>query len=237
MHLLRAVAAASGTDNSAAMLAEACGLNRATAWRILSTLETHGMVTSDRESGRWSVGPGLVEIARAAGLDTLLQSAHAVLERLSAQTGETAALAVSGSGELTYVDEVAPSAIVAATWQGRTVPLHATSTGKALLASLPPDEVERVLGGELRRYTPTTITDPGDLRAELAVTRARGYGVCRGEYESSAWGVSAAVLGGLHRPRAVLSIWGPASRVSDADFEGFGALAVQAAAALRGVGV
>jgi DNA-binding IclR family transcriptional regulator len=231
--LLRAVAAASGPSATVTALAEACGLNRATAWRILMTLEAHGLVVADRETGRYRIGLGIVELAGSAGVDALVRSAHPTLERLCLQTGETAALAVVRSRALTYVDEVAPVAIVSATWRGRTVPLHATSTGKALLAFTEPTEVARMTGPKLRRYTDTTITSRARLRAELARTRDRGFGVCRGEYESAAWGVSSPVLDSSGRPMAVLSIWGPANRVTEARFDALGELARDAA---RGIG-
>lgn len=229
MHLLRAVADAHGTDASAVRLAESCGLNRATAWRILSTLEEHGMVACDRDTGRWTIGMAVVEIARAAGVDAVVASAHAVLERLSRRTGETAALAVLRSGGLTYVDEVTPPTIVAATWAGQTVPLHATSTGKVVLAFGDPAVVDRATG-TLERFTATTITSREVLHEELARTRGQGYAICRGEYDESAWGVSAPVLDAEGRTLAVLSIWGPGNRVGDAQLHPLGALVLEAAA-------
>ena len=105
-----------------------------------------------------------------------------------------------GMGGLTYVDEVRPTAVLTAGWLGRTVPLHATSTGKALLAFLPAAEVSRVLAEELPAFTDATITSPEALAAELAATRARGYGTCAGELESSLYGVSAPVLDRSGRP-------------------------------------
>ena len=147
----------------------------------------------------------------------------------SPRAGETAALAVVRGGGLTYVDEVTPVAIVAATWTGRVVPLHATSTGKVLLAFGDPDVVRRLTSRPLPSYTATTVTDPQVLRDELARTRELGYAVCSGEYEASAWGVSAPVLDSLGRPLAVLSIWGPASRVGEDRFDALGALARTAA--------
>jgi DNA-binding IclR family transcriptional regulator len=120
--------------------------------------------------------------------------------------------------------------VLTASWLGRTVPLHATSTGKALLAFLPAAQVRRVLTGPLTRYTDTTITDPDALAAELAATRDRGYGVCAGELESSLYGVSAPVLDRNRRPLAVLSIWGPRDRVTPERFGELGEIARRAAA-------
>ena len=229
MALLRAVAAASGTETSASNLADSCGLNRATAWRILTTLEAHGMVTCDRVSGQWSIGMAVVELAGATGIDGLIAAAHGVLERLSLQTGETADLAVVRAGGLTYVDEVAPASIVTAKWLGRSVPLHATSTGKALLAFLSDKEVDRLLPSRLEAHTDTTTTNRKALRDELALTRERGYGTCRGELEASLNGVSAPALDRDGRPLAVISIWGPSERVTEARLPILGQLVVDAA--------
>ena len=233
VRLLHAVAAASGPQATVTSLAAACGLNRATAWRILMTLEQAGMVSADRETGQYAIGLALVELARSAGVDALAASAHVVLERLSKQTGETAALAAVRGGGLTYVDEVAPGAIVAAAgWRGRVVPLHATSTGKVLLAFSDPTTIAQMTGPRLRRWTPTTITDHDALLQDLEETRRRGYAICRGEYEESAHGVSAPVLDSARRPVAVLSVWGPADRVTDDRFEVLGALVREAAQTL-----
>lgn len=158
------------------------------------------------------------------------------MEALSRDVGETAALAVWRLGALTYVDEVVPSAIVAATWLGQTVPLHATSTGKVLLAfgdaELAPRPSRRRRRRRLERFTATTITTAAELDDQLAQVRLRGFATCRGEYETSAWGVSAPVVDRGGRLVAVLSIWGPGSRVDDARLEVLGPLVSTTAATL-----
>ena len=96
-----------------------------------------------------------------------------VLQRLAAQARETAALAVVRGGVLTYVAEATADAVVAAGWQGREVAVHATSTGKVLLAYSHPAELRVLLrlprGGRLPRYTPSTITSLTTLEKELAL--------------------------------------------------------------------
>jgi len=226
--LLLAVAAAGPTDAGVPALAKACGLNRATAWRLLKTLQARGMVTVDA-SGRYVLGVTAVELGGAAGPDALIAAAHPLLERMCAKTGETASLAMPAVGGLTYVDEVTPVAVLTASWLRRTVALHATSTGKALLAFLPQSELRRVLPATLPAFTDTTITAPAALAAELAATRARGYGTCAGELEPSLYGVSAPALDRTGRPLAVLSIWGPKDRVPEERFAELGAVVVEAA--------
>lgn len=230
--LLRAVAAGRGPDLTATALARTCDLNRATAWRLLTTLESQDFVRCDRSTGQWSIGVGVIELAGTSGLDALMRSAHTTLDQLSRQTGETAALGLVRSGRLTYVDEVTPSSVVAATWRGRTVPLHATSSGKAVLAFLPTETRERLLVSELPRFTTQTICDLDALTTELTQIREVGYGVCRGEYEVSAFGVSAPVLDAAGYPLAVLSVWGPSERLTEDRFAALGDLVVEAAGRL-----
>ena len=159
-----------------------------------------------------------------------------VLARLSARTGETADLALLRGRDLTYVAEVRPAAIVSAAWLGRTVPLHATSTGKALLAFLGDAELHRLLPTVLTAHTATTLTDPDALAVELALTRRRGYATCHGELEAHLHGVSAPVLDPAGRVRGVVSVWGPDVRVTADRLPDLGAWAVEAAAEIAGDG-
>jgi DNA-binding IclR family transcriptional regulator len=235
LRLLDGVAAAGRRGETAAGLAVRCELNRATAWRLLATLEAHGMVERDPATNRYSVGLALLRLSGAAGYDGLVRRARPVLERVSRQTGETADLAATRSGGVTYIGEVAPSSVLAVSWLAREVPLHATSTGKAYLAWLEPDEVRAMLDNPLPRFTDTTITDVEELMADLARTRVRGYAECAGELEPTLFGVSAPILGVHGRPTAVFSIWGPISRVPVGRFPLLGPVAIEAAAEVQAV--
>ena len=228
--LLEAVADTSPHGEPVAALAVRCGINRATAWRLLATLEANGLVDRDPSSQKFTVGFAVSRLAASAGVDGFVRRAHPTLVRLSERTGQTADLAVTRPLGLTYVDEVAPAAVLTANWLGRQVPLHATSCGKALLAWLPDADVAALLGERLTRYTSSTVTSLRALRAELERTRARGYGVCVGELEPTLNGVSAPVLDARGRPVAVLSVWGPGDRVPPQRFPELGELTLRAAA-------
>ncbi|WP_238431639.1 IclR family transcriptional regulator [Streptomyces cavernae] len=227
--LLQATADSTPEGETASNLAAQCGLNRATAWRLLSTLEQYGLVERSPVTNRYTIGFAVARMASAAGFDGLIRRAHGTLRRVSEQTGETANLAVVQQLGLTYIDEVTPPVVLSAKWLGRQVPLHATSTGKALLAWLPAEEAESLLAEPLPAYTDTTITDRSRLREDLAKTRERGYSVCVGEMERNLYGVSAPVLGSRGRPFAVVSIWGPQDRVPESRFTALGPLARAAA--------
>jgi IclR family acetate operon transcriptional repressor len=197
-------------SRTAPELAELCGLNRSTAWRILATLEDEGLV--DREASRYSIGHTVARLAAAAP-EALPRVARPHLEELSGRTGETVSLAVPRRLQLVYVDQVQAPHVMAADWLGRAVPLHATSTGKALLAFLPPDELEAALARSLPPFTDRTITDPARLREELDRVRRRGYAVSRGELETALWGASAPVKDRAERAVAVVSVWGAEGRL------------------------
>ena len=225
--LLRAVADTAPAGVPVADLAVATGLNRATAWRLLATLEDNGLVERD-PTGRYVLGHGIARLSGAVAVDGLVRRVHPILERLCASTGETADLAVVRSTGLTYVDEVAPSTVMTANWLGRHVPLHATSSGKTWLAWLAPAELESMLTDQLARYTDTTITEVEPLRRELVAIRNRGFGTCTGEFEDRLYGVSAPVFDGP-RPIAVVSIWGPRDRLTPDRFADLGDHAMSAA--------
>jgi len=210
--LLKAIAD-SGHPPTVVELAAACGLNRSTAWRLLATLDAHGLVERDPVSQRYSLGYALLRIAAGAELDPLVRRARPVLERLAHDTGEATNLAVARRFNLVYVDQVDPPQIMAPNWFGRSVPLHATSTGKAYLAFLTDEERRAVLPGRLERHTPTTVTDRRRLEEELEQVRRDGWAVCVGELEESLFGASAPVLSEQGRPVAIVSVWGTEHRL------------------------
>jgi DNA-binding IclR family transcriptional regulator len=214
-------------------LATACGLNRSTTWRLLATLDSHGLIERDPISQRYSLGYALLRIAAGADVDPLVRRGRPVIERLARETGETTNLAVARRFSLVYVDQVDPPHVMAPNWFGRTVPVHATSTGKAYLAFLPEDEREAVLPRRLERYTATTVTDRRGLGEELAAARRDGYAVCVGELEESLFGASAPVLSEQRRPVAIVSVWGTAHRLPRERLPEVGRRAVEAAAELK----
>ena len=233
LRLLEVVAATAPRGETVTTLAAKCEINRATAWRLLGTLEARGLVERDPTTNRYRIGLAMIRMSSSAGYDGLVRRTRHILERVSEQTGETADLAVAGQHGVTYVGEVAPPSVMAINWVAREVPLHATSTGKAFLAWLPPEEARRLLDLPLPRFTDTTQTDPDELMAEMEEIRQRGYAECAGELEPALYGVSAPILNADSRPLGVFSIWGPVDRVPVTRFVELGPIAVEAAAEVR----
>ena len=210
--LLKAVSNSS-SSLSVAELAALCGLNRSTAWRLLATLDSQGLVERDPETQRYSVGYAIFQIAAAGDHDALVRRAHPVLQQLANETGETANLAVAKRFHLVYVHQVEAPQIMSPNWLGRAVALHATSSGKAFLAWLPKEERQVLLQEKLERFTATTVTDRRRLEQQLEEVRQNGFSTCVGELEDTLYGASAPVLNERERPVAIVSVWGPQHRL------------------------
>jgi DNA-binding IclR family transcriptional regulator len=230
--LLKSVAA-SATPPTVLELARECGINRSTAWRLLRTLEHHGLVDRDPITQRYTVGYGAISVAAAVTDDALVRRVRPLLSKLAAVTGESATLAVAKRFTLVYVDQVDPPNVMVPNWLDKPLPLHATSGGKAFLAWLGRDERDGILPQELPRYTAHTITDRDQLERELAEVRRVGYALCIREYEEFSSGASAAVLNSRQSPIAVINVWGPAPRNPAKKLHEIGREAVQTAQEVR----
>src|SRR3954451_7352338 len=195
--LLRATAA-SGEGASVSAPAPAAGRPRATALRLIQTMDEEGFLLRVPETDRVLLGPELVRLARQVDMGTLLREiAHSRLSELSEAVRETVTLSVvAPDGGLDVVYQVAgPQHLIPRSWLGRRFPLHASSSGKILLSTYDEERLERVLRDPLPALTPHTITTRRALRQELERTRARGYAATVDELEEGLAGVSVGIFG------------------------------------------
>jgi DNA-binding IclR family transcriptional regulator len=211
--ILRA-AATHAAGETATGLARTAGLSRATALRLIRTLEGEGFLER-RGDGRYAIGPGLIGLSPDAGPAYLMgATARAALDQVAAETHESVTLSVvRGHETLDVVLQVdSPHLIQAVSWVGRRYPLHASSSGKVLLAGLEPARLEQVLLGGLDRHAPGTITDPERLRRELGLVRRQGYAVIVDELEEGLASVSVPIADRGGRLVATLNLTGPSFR-------------------------
>jgi IclR family acetate operon transcriptional repressor len=209
-------------------------VHKATASRLVATLAERGMVERDPVTEKYRLGFGLIRLAGAAmaSMD-LVRTARPVLEDLADRTRETVNLGVLSGDAVVYIDQVTGTrSIVAVSWVGRRTPLHATSNGKMLLASVDERERDRLLASPLDRTTPATITDPGKLRAQLGEIRARGYATTMEELEEGLNAVAAPIRRADGEVVAALSVSGPAFRMRPVDLPRVGRLTMEAATAI-----
>lgn len=199
-------------------LARRLGVHKATTSRLLATLAEHGFVERSPHSDKYRLGFGVLRLAAATvGRIDLVPQARPVLERLAAQTEETVNLAILDDGWAVNIDQVTGArAVVSVSWVGKRTPLHATSSGKVLLAHAPPQVRERVLAEPLPRLTQRTIVDPDALRRQLEDAVARGYAFTVEELEVGLNAVAAPVRRADGEVVAAISVSGPAYRVTPA---------------------
>ena len=202
-------------------IAAELGVHKSTAFRLVATLEQHRLVEQLVERGKYHLGFGLVRLAGAtvARLD-LAREAGPVCRRLAAELNETVNLAVrDGDAAVNVSQEQGAATVGIQNWIGQHTPLHATSSGKVLLAWLPEDELDPLLARGLKPHTARTITDPVQLRAELARVRERGWAATAEELETGLNAVAAPVRGADGGVVAALSVSGPSYRLSPGSFD------------------
>ena len=202
-------------------LARRTGINVSTVSRILATLADGGLVEHVSSTGRYRLGLGVVRLANALHGDRDIRSlARPYLTEVVGLLHETATLSVPGEHEAVTLDFVqSPLTVRSVAEVGRTSVAHATAVGKVFLAhggTLP--------GAELTAFTPRTIVDIGELEAEVASVRDRGWAQALGEREADMNAVAVPVLDRAGQLVAILGVQGPAAR--------FRGEAIQAAANL-----
>jgi DNA-binding IclR family transcriptional regulator len=162
-------------------IARRAGLSLSTAHRLVCELERWGALERGA-GGRYSIGLRLLELAALSprGLG-LREAAFPYLDELHHRTRGNVHLGVRDGDEVMYIETIRACATHPTNGRmGDRWPMHATGTGLVLLAFGDRELQERVLRGPLERFTPLTVTDPGQLLRELAQVRQVGFAVARG---------------------------------------------------------
>ncbi|MFJ7071343.1 IclR family transcriptional regulator [Streptomyces sp. NPDC098781] len=193
-------------------------VHKSTAFRLLGALEARGLVEQAGERGKYRLGFGIVRLAGAvtSRID-ITQQGRPVCERLAEQLGETVNIAVMQEHYAINLYQVrGPGAVTAQNWVGQLTPLHATSSGKILLAHLPTKERAAVLSAAgMKKVTPHTITAKTKLEKNLAEARERGYAFTLDELEIGLHAMAAPVRDREGEVIAALSASGPAYRLTE----------------------
>lgn len=199
-------------------LTDASGLNKTTLFRILGALEAEGLLER-AEDGRYRLGSEMIALGgRAARTNNLRSVSHQHLRHLTEHTGETSTLEVLHADAqgwvMLVIDEVLGRYLVgAAQYIGSRLPIHATSTGKAVLAFTDEAARSRIVPQPLPQFTELTVRTAEELDAHLADVRRRGYAVAMGELERGLVAISAPIFDVDGAVRAALSLTGPSVRV------------------------
>ncbi|MEO6700911.1 MAG: IclR family transcriptional regulator [Jatrophihabitantaceae bacterium] len=200
------------------------GVHKSTAFRLLGALEARGLVEQASDRGKYQLGFGILRLASAVpGRLDLVSQGRAVLSELAAAFGETVNLAVIRAHYAVNLDQASGSAaVVAQNWTGQLTPLHATSSGKVLLAHESVAGRKRLLDAAgLARYTANTLTTRRALLAQLDQALERGFATTFEEYEQGLNAVAAPVRDHTGTVVAAVSVSGPAYRLDRPAIDSF----------------
>jgi DNA-binding IclR family transcriptional regulator len=143
------------------------------------------MIARNPNADTYRLGPEIIALGgRALRVNDLRTASRPQLKALATEVGETASLEILTGSDVLILDEVAGEHVMSGGQAiGTRWPAFATSTGKAILASLSATELQFALPDPLFQVTPKTIISLDMLHEDLAQTRERGYAVAREELE------------------------------------------------------
>lgn len=203
-------------EMSLAELSRSSGLNKTTTHRLLRALQSEGLIERNSLSARYSLGAVLMALGvQALASSDLRRRVRPLLKSLAHDTGETATLEVPIEDSMLILDEVTGRHVVGAAGNvGTRWPMHATSTGKAVLA-FDDHRLER-LSVPLKALTKKTLVSKEAFQPELIDIRRRGYAVTVDELEEGFTGVATVIRSALGDVQGALSICGPTQRLPSA---------------------
>ena len=191
------------------------GFNKATAFRILRTLESHDVAARTRD-GAFVLGNRVLrwENSHRKHLD-LSEQVRPHLERLRDLTSETVIFSIVTGDRTVVVDQAtSPHATSTRMYIGSSAPLHAGSTGRVVLAYLDPQRRKKILTAtRLKRLTERTITDKKRIEREWKKCLAQGFAFSVGERLPNTSSLAAPVFGPDGEALGVISVIGPSDRL------------------------
>lgn len=199
-------------------LSRALQLHKSIVSRLLATLERRGFVARDDQSRRYRLGLRLLELGNVVSSQLEVRRiCLPVMKELTSLTQEASFLNILADYESVCIEKVESPQNVRIVYQvGWHTMLHAGAPAKLFLASLPDEEVDRIIREVgLPRFTETTITDPVELKKEIENIRTHGYSYSYGELTPGVATLSAPIQDYTGCVAAVLSIAGPLERFRD----------------------
>lgn len=206
-------------------VAEYLGVASSTAHRLLAMLQYRGFVRQDAPSKAYLPGTALTGVAFSIlQRFDIREVLRPLLERLNRELAETVHVGVLDGSTVRFIDALeSPQAVRVASRLGQTLSAHCTSTGKAMLARLPNEQLRRLYPNEaLDGLTANSIRNRGELERELDAIRRRGFATSSEESEEGVTSVAVA-LPTQHAPvQAAFNVAVPLSRMNRMDMERIG---------------
>lgn len=218
--VLKAFRGEAHTGIGVSEIARRADLRKSTAFRLLSMLERNGVI--ERAGSAYRLGRVLHELGTqvySPGQDATRDLLMPYLVELYEATHFTVHLGVLHGTDVIYLNKLhGHQAVRSPSRVGGRVPAYCTAVGKMLLA-YDEEAVNRTLAKERHQWTPNTITDADEFRAELAHIRNVGVSIDRGESLSELSCLAAPIMGPNGRPIAAMSVSGDSQTFNPARFD------------------
>ncbi|MDF1728425.1 MAG: IclR family transcriptional regulator [Sulfitobacter sp.] len=193
------------------------GRDKATVHRHLVELEANGFLEQHAETRAYRLGPAILRLnaVREAGIP-FRAVVRPIVTALSNELGELSHASLLQGDMLSPVFHHDPGAHGTQVHfdEAEMLPLHATSSGLAVLAHVRPEMVERLLSRDLARYTSNTPTDPEFVRSALAAVRREGVSRLDRAFDEEVSSQGAPIFGSDNRVIGALSVAIPAVRAT-----------------------
>lgn len=193
------------------------GINKATVFRLLSELESSGLIEQINGSRAYRLGSGVLRLATLREAAVPMRSvARTVLGELCAATDETVHMSQVQGQQLTELAHRYSSTHATRVMMDDAAVLsfHATSSGLAVLAFADPSFVDSILSQPLKSFTQHTKTNPDDIRNALKAVRATGIAESVSGFEVDVHSHACPVFGPDTRPIGALAVAAPVSRMT-----------------------
>ncbi|WP_326568816.1 IclR family transcriptional regulator [Amycolatopsis rhabdoformis] len=205
-------------------LAERMDLPKSSAQRALKALETAGWIRQAALPKKgWVLTTKAIDVAQRVAAEVgVREAARDVLTRLRDATGESVHLTIREGREVVIIDVVEtvnPTRIYIPL--GTRSPLHATATGKVLLAHLEPGQRDEIIDAGLEQLTDATVTDAAQLRAELDGIREGRCAMVKGELRDDIASFAVPVFSRSGPVLGAISVFVPRYRFPDDDGAAF----------------
>jgi DNA-binding IclR family transcriptional regulator len=213
--LMRSISSSPGRA-SVSELARTVGLSRTTASRLLATLEQYGLVERASSADYYTLGYELARLGRLAEpYAGVVARAEPLMRALAERSGESVTLSVpTPDDDIDFIHQVdGPRLIGGRWWVGQRFPLHASSSGKVLLAEPRGAPIVEKLPARLPVCATRTIRTREALVEDLDGVRERGYAITRDELEDGLLGISVPIRDDRRELFAILSVSGPTYRM------------------------
>ncbi|UVK50453.1 IclR family transcriptional regulator [Mesorhizobium sp. AR02] len=209
---------------TAADIAKNLDLPLPTAHRLISNLESRGLLQRAAGTKRFVVGNNLVVLAgKTIGSAFRTARRHAVLQNVSAEIGEQCEIGIVRNNAVVYVDSVRVKPPQGLQFDpGHSAPLYCTSTGKIYMSMLPMKPREKLVRClKMEQHTDRTITDPDSLLAVLEETRREGWARTNEEFVKGVVGCAVPILAPGGTLIACLGVSVPVARVTFEELQSF----------------